>query len=280
MAATGPDPGCPTCRPSPPPSPAWNAASSAGPPEPSRPFTGHRLPVGDIAMSAEGRLLAGAGTRGTVWIWDATSPFTPGRALRGPPAIVGVAVSADGRTLAGYDSRGAVWAWDTARPERPAGKQLLQAPDRVRDVALGGDGKVLAAATYSSGVLVWDPAGGGPPRSFTGLRGAIRKVAVSADRTTIASVDTDGSARLRSVDGQGQTGPQLDHLSTGPADLALDGRGATLVAPNGDGDLQVWRTPVPPGAPAACERLAARVHGTPEWTRHLGDLTVREACHL
>ncbi|GAA2207667.1 hypothetical protein GCM10009850_031250 [Nonomuraea monospora] len=296
----------------------WNLTRPA---EHSRPFTGHRLAIADIAMSENGRLLAGADVKGTAWIWDATSPATPGRALRGPMPIAGVAVSADGGTLVGYDSQGAVWSWDPDRPDRPATK-LLTAPDKVRDVALGGDGKVLAAATYSSGVLVWDPIDGAAPRSFTGLKGAIRQVALSADsralvgggsggdvwtwdvrasdqlghllaghrsevrgvavsndQTTIASVDAEGHARIWSVAAQGQLGPQLFGLSAEAPGIALDGHGRTLVALDPAGDLQVWRLPAPPGDTTACERLAARLHNTPEWSRHLGDLSVREACH-
>ncbi|TYB70106.1 hypothetical protein FXF51_03195 [Nonomuraea sp. PA05] len=296
----------------------WDLTGSS---EPSSPFTGHRLPIGDIAMSANGRVLAGADVRGTVWIWDATSPGTPGRALRGQAPIVGVAVSADGRILVGYDDDGIIWAWDTNWPDRPVDK-LLRVPDKVRDVALNQDGKVLAVATYSSGVLMWDPVHTNSPRSFTGLKGAIRKVAlssdgqilvgggsggeawiwdarssdqvghllaghrsdvhsvvISTDQTTIASVDSEGHARIWSVAAHGQIGPQLFGLATTGADVALDVRGRTLVALDGDGDLQVWRLPAPPGETTACERLAARLHGTPEWSRHLGDLSVREACH-
>ncbi|SPL97860.1 WD-40 repeat protein [[Actinomadura] parvosata subsp. kistnae] len=297
----------------------WDVTS---PSEPSRPLTGHRLPIGDIAMSANGRLLAGADVKGTVWAWDATSLSTPGRALRGGAPIAGVAVSADGRTLVGHDAHGVVWAWDAHRLDRPAA-ELVRAPDKIRDLALGGDGKVLAAATYSSGVLVWDLDRGGPPRSFTGLKGAIRRVALSADGltlvgggsggevwtwdlrasdqlghllaghrsevygvalsadgSTIASIDSEGYARVWSAAAQGQAGPQLGGLATEASDIALDGRGRTLLALDSSGNVQVWQWAAPPAPAPACERLAARLHGTPEWGRHLGGLSVREACRL
>jgi WD40 repeat protein len=124
--------------------------------------------VAALALSGDGRLLAGADKEGTVFLWE----FPRGRlrhqffthAWEGSD----IAISPDGKLLAATLSDSKVLVWDTATGRQ---RQVLAGgvgkDSRLKCLAFTPDGRVLASGYYSAqqeggpcGIQLWDVAAG------------------------------------------------------------------------------------------------------------------------
>jgi len=121
-------------------------------------LTGHSTDVRNVTFSADGKLLATAGSDRTVRVWDTEGKELLSRPLQGNAG--GVSFSPDGSRLAVGDGPD-VTLWETARWERAF---TLRGPDEgrggdegVRGVAFGPDGRrLVAGGVESQTVVVWD----------------------------------------------------------------------------------------------------------------------------
>jgi RNA polymerase sigma factor (sigma-70 family) len=138
-----------------------------------RQFVNADTNVAALALSADSRLLAAAGSEDTVRLWevatgkercllgkgDLPDRLDPnGTRIPYPTAgnFTALVFSPDGKTLFGGRMDGAVYVWDLAR-DRPAGK-VCEHKETISALALSPDGKALASASGDSTVLLWDVA--------------------------------------------------------------------------------------------------------------------------
>src|SRR5262249_56219648 len=130
----------------------------------------HQDEVREVALSADGKLLASHSIRGAVCLWDAKT----GKKIRSFPAhpkndesgrirdednVNGFALSADGKRLAGSFDRPqpVIRLWDV-----PTGKEVgtIDAlDDTERQLLFSPDGKTLARACQHS-LRLWDVTSG------------------------------------------------------------------------------------------------------------------------
>ncbi|WP_320777447.1 TIR domain-containing protein [Streptomyces sp. CRN 30] len=110
-------------------------------------------PVGSLAFSAEGNLLAGAGEYGTVLLWDIAQPASPqgrpslnGRTSESGATVDALAFSHDGVTLAAGGSDGALRLWDLDDPFYAVqGTRMTGHSASVDEVAFSRDDRTLAS---------------------------------------------------------------------------------------------------------------------------------------
>ena len=211
-----------------------------------------------VALSPNGRTLAGAGADGIVRLWDARTRRALDTPLRSHAnGVTGVAFSPDGRTLASAErlpapsTRGQVRLWD-ARTHHALGAPLRGHTSVVFGVAFSPDGRTLATAGQDRTVRLWNVrthrARGTPLR---GNRGGVRGVVFSPSGRALASAGEDGTIRLWDVRTHRALGAPL-HGHAGPVyAVAFSPDGHTLATANTNGTARLWdvRTHRALGAP-------------------------------
>ncbi len=250
----------------------------------TRRFLPHRLTFGDdlvrdVAFSADGRHVAGAGER--VQIWDVATGEPVGEPLGGLRLTTSVAFSPDGRMLAAADFEDVV-LWDLAKQR---GRTL---PTGAWSVAFSPDGELLA--TGSTVTRLWD-AGTGRPVSQP-LRGhsPVESLAFSPDGRTLASGGWGVPVRLWDVASRRELGAPLTAYGY-VASLAFSPDGSVLAAAgtppgrqpfNGPGEVRLWDSILwTDSLPALRARLCPAIGRnltSAEWRQFLPGEPRRETC--
>jgi WD40 repeat protein/serine/threonine protein kinase len=225
----------------------WDATPPEGTPDPGcLTLRGHRAGANAVAFHPrDRRLVASAGTDGTVRLWD-VGKGEQVRTLRAHADCVwALAFSPDGGRLAAggggiQKSAKNVTVWDTTTwhevPRSP-----LAAPSGLRTVAFSPDGRLLAAAgVASSPVAVWDLATGTQTAALHGHTWVVGQVAFRPDGRRIAAASHDGTVRVWDVTtGKEVVRPPLRHAARATA-VAFSPDGGRLATASLDGTVRVW----------------------------------------
>jgi len=183
--------------------------------------------ISALAISPDGKLLAGVGGGNSVRLWD----LATGKAIPQPDghtgAVSGVAFSADGRTVASAGRDGTVRRWD-AVTGRQTGRFETKGTGRFQRYAFSPDAQQVAA----SGPRIWDVATGTSRPEFPGAKDNPRPVAFSQDGrwfvqggSSIRQAEKDVSSRVWDM----ATGKEVGHA--GESNHA--GVEAVAVSPDG-----------------------------------------------
>jgi WD40 repeat protein len=106
--------------------------------------------IAAVAFLADGKMLLGAGTDGTVQVWELATGKVVARLERVNNAM---AISPDGKTVASAGADGSVRLWDLA-----TGKDLRRFRGHlgpVTSLAWSADGKTLASGSEDTTILIW-----------------------------------------------------------------------------------------------------------------------------
>ncbi|MFJ3695273.1 WD40 repeat domain-containing protein [Streptomyces sp. NPDC090052] len=217
------------------------------------------LPLGSIAFSPAGHLLATGSGAGTVQLWDLTDPTRP--AAVGPPltgratSIKSVKVSPDGHTLAAGSTNGTVSLWNITDPRHPKSLSpaLALAGNLVNTVAFSPDSRTLAVggtdrSNQAGRVGLWSLSNPDHPTSLGSLpaqsHGSVLTLAFSPDGRTLADGRDDHSVRLWNLGDPARTAlpSRPHHVLTAAADaLAFSPDGHTLATGGvDDGGIRLW----------------------------------------
>jgi RNA polymerase sigma factor (sigma-70 family) len=200
-----------------------------------------KLPSGQVnsirhvALSADGKTVAGAGSEDAVYLWDTAT----GKLRWRIPAFMPSALSFSqgGDTLAVATWGNVVQLYDVA-----SGKELPRGEGQQRppwSLGLTPDGRTLFASDGDPSIALWDPATGKLRRRLDGHEGRVSGVIVAADGRTLFSASADGTVRRWDVaTGRPQwrtdLGPRAAYPGAGPFACTADGK-RLVVQPAGRG---------------------------------------------
>ncbi|MFF9870433.1 helix-turn-helix domain-containing protein [Streptomyces sp. NPDC013953] len=156
-------------------------------------LTGHAGPVNAVAFAPRGRLLATAGSDGTVRLWSVAGR-RQSAVLTLPGRARSVAFSPDGHTLAATATDSPVRLWNTTSRRTTA---VLPGTTGSRAVAFDPRGRSLATAGADGTVALWRTTG--RHRALATLRGHTGKVnalAYAPDGLTLVSAGADHTVRV------------------------------------------------------------------------------------
>jgi WD40 repeat protein len=153
----------------------------------------HSAAIRRIAYARDGKTLATAGDDGSIRIWHTDPLALAGGAIPGTwGSALAIVFSPDGRTLAAGYHDGSIRLWNGST-HRQVGAALIGHRDEVAALSFSSDGRRLVSASKDRTIRIWTTKTGvadGAPLSgddpFVG-------VDVSADGTTVTSVDVKGA---------------------------------------------------------------------------------------
>ncbi|UBU09322.1 NACHT and WD repeat domain-containing protein [Nonomuraea gerenzanensis] len=190
-----------------------------------RGLTSYAGPMGVVAFSPDGKILAASegGYPGSVRLWEVATQRQIGEPMSGETGVDVLAFSPDGRTLAGAAGDGAVWLWDVATHEQ------IGVPSAGREgvsvVALSPDGRTVATGEDDGTVQLWDVATRTQVGESLLHSHIVEAMAFSPDGRTLATGGNHQPVHLWNL----ATREEIGAPSMGPS----DGAPAMAFAPDG-----------------------------------------------
>jgi hypothetical protein len=202
-----------------------------------------------LALSADGRTLAGGDAKGAVSLWEiATGNLA--LHLDVPGSILSLAFSPDGNWLAIGLARPAgepadtVWLYEIHAngPHRSFGRAPVAA------LAWSPDGRWLAAGLDDGSVLLSDASIGGEPRRIVLSTSPVAAIAIHPTGLFLASAHADKRVLLSKLPAGERLYTFEPPLPPNPLfprvieRVAFDGNGTHLAAAYSEGDFRIWDT--------------------------------------
>lgn len=151
-----------------------------------------RMPLGSMALSADGRTLAAVSPDRRVTLWDIGSRRKV-MAFESEGRVSSLAFSRNGNLVAAGVPDGGIFIWNRTTGQR---RRLLGHVGPVLALAFSPDGKTLATGGMDATVRLWNPEVDQEEVTLTGHTDWVWSLAFSADGNTLASGSPDGTVRL------------------------------------------------------------------------------------
>jgi WD40 repeat protein len=218
-----------------------------------------RTAIDDVEFSPDASLLAGAGSDGSVQLWDLRTlqPLSPtlttgvrsdkanqqDEASEQEDVRNGVVFSPDGKLLASAGADNALRLWNVSTRELAVppltGHEMI-----VGTLAFSHSGLLLASGSWDGTVRLWDPRTGRPSGvPLTRTRRPVSGIAFSPDDHLLAAASIDGDVVVwdvttRTVAGM-VTEPKSFEVGT-TRSVAFSPNGKLLISTDSTGEIRVW----------------------------------------
>ncbi len=202
-----------------------------------RTLEGQRGIVLSVAFDPEGRMLASAGSGGTLKLWEVASGNLLCTLEGHSDFVVSVAFNPQGRTLASGGHDGKVKLWEVA-----SGKLLHRLEGQrgiVLSVAFDPEGRLLASAGSGGTLKLWEVASGKLLHSFKGHKGTIFSTSFDPQGRMLASGSDDRTVMLWEV-ASGKLLRTLDKHKNSVLSVVFDPQGRMLASGGDDRTIMLW----------------------------------------
>jgi WD40 repeat protein len=193
--------------------------------------------IAALALSRDGRHIAGAGRDGSVRVWDRDgAQIEIADAHQGLPATA-VEFLADGNVVTGgMDSEVRVWSVG----DRIAGVNVLRAHEHgVSALSVSPSGELLASAGQETRIMLWDAVTGRLRNILSGHTDFIGDIVFNGDGSRLASAGDDGLVLVWDV-ASGQVAQTLRAHTAAVNEVQFTPDGRSLVSAGEDGKIIVW----------------------------------------
>jgi WD40 repeat protein len=213
-----------------------------------------------LALSPDGKLLAGGGDDMLIHFWD-TATGKPAPAESSPLRLKGhtdwvlcLAFNADGKLLASGGHDGTVRLWDVSAGKKirdidaqppPAPNTAAGPAPSVSAVAFSPDDKQLAVGNMEAQIHLFNVTDGKFVRTLPGHTSTVTALAYHPDGAVLISASKDRTIRLWSPAG-GQMLKALEGHTAWVEGVVLVGRGTRLASVGADRTVRFWDLTNPP----------------------------------
>jgi WD40 repeat protein/energy-coupling factor transporter ATP-binding protein EcfA2 len=241
-------------------------------------YTGAGYPLGAVAISPDGQLVAAAGEHGTLVVFDVQTGKLLQRLLGHKTdgagensSVRSIAFTPSGQQLisAGDDKKIIIWQRSNTptlskpiKPDTQTGKplvslnnsatepvsadlfqpqQTLDAADKVTAISISPDGKLLASGGYDKAITLWELNSGKKLKTLSQHRERIssKGLAFSPDGRYLASASYDDTAIIWHL-ATGEPSQVLTGHTGDVNQLSFSADSATLVTASEDKTLRLW----------------------------------------
>jgi WD40 repeat protein len=194
-------------------------------------FTGHDLPVQDVAFSSDGRLLLSASSDKTVKLW-AVHTGQCRRTLVGHSRSVQAVAFADHDRFAisgGWEGNAILWDIEGVESKEASGTPATSEGHSlwVRSADISPDGAVAVTSSDDRRVILWNAKTGQASQTLNDHEAAVNSVKLSRDASLAISGDQNGRIAVWDTKtGERVRGFETEKGSIHAVNISLDGRTA------------------------------------------------------
>ena len=208
---------------------------------------GSRFVPDRVALSPDGKLIAGGGRDNAIKLWDAGTGRELFTLTGHKKSIRDLVFSPDNKLLASSGQDADIKLWTVATGQEL--KTLTAHSDGVIAIAFSFDGRRLASGSQDRSIVVWDIESGEPDAVYTGHQEWVNAVAFGPDGRKLASGSVDGEIRVWEVAARGPQREQqmierplqtlAGHKGSVNA-LRFNSDGKLLVSGSSDASMKLW----------------------------------------
>jgi WD40 repeat protein len=196
-----------------------------------------------MVFSPDGKLFAGAATKGMVRLWEVPSGKELMAPDLGPHEQYSLAFSADSKTLVGCGYQEAVNADSFGHSEIvvwevPSSKKRLSLKGAAESLAVSSDGKTIASG-WGNSITFWDLSNGQDLATLAAPADCSSVISFSPDAKTLATGGYTGAIMLWNVATRRLRATLKGHTGI-ISGLAFSADGTAIASCGYDGTIRVW----------------------------------------